>query len=45
MGRSREDFLNKARYLGYMVYKILLVHLHITDLDNRDHCAHRRYGF
>jgi hypothetical protein len=27
MGKTKEDFPNKAKYLGYVAYKILLVHL------------------
>lgn len=43
MGKTREDFGNKAKYLGYVAYKILLVFNGLAEPENRDHCAHRRY--
>ncbi len=43
MGKTKDDFRQKAFYLGYMAHKILRVHLGLTEPDNRDHCARKRF--
>lgn len=45
MGKKKTDFYSKALYLGYVAWRVLRVHLGIVDVDDRDHCANKRYDY
>lgn len=42
LGTGTESFIKKRFYLGYMIYKFLLVHLDRRPVEDRDHFLNKR---